>query len=1464
MKAMMMVYFSLLLLTTQAFRTASLAMAAGGAHAYDASSKRGVILSSLVSKAKVPLPKIKSLYDSITFSWAQKLLDDGNKNVLQLENLWMLEEGKHVSNSSEVFGTFFQAELDGMKAGGLNSSVNSSSAGKSSGVNILRGYWSSPLTRAIVKMFKKELVYSGVLKFFNTCVQFLPSIIIAGILKTVEGMSAAGSIQQAALRRGVMYSMLLFVLLSIKTFVENQYFHVVTLLGADIRCAVSAAIYRKALKLSPSGRQNTTMGEVVNYMQLDSSRLEYVASSIHVVWDGLLQVVGYTALLLHFLGVSVLAGIAAMLVIIPVNAIFFTKLSKLRSENLRLTDQRVKLTNELLQGVRSVKAYNWEKPFTDKLAKVREAELNSLKASANTRAILIAVLSGAPSVVSAVTLSVYALMGNALSPTKVFTALALFNQLRFPLIFFPMLLNTLAEGKVSLNRLTGFLLADEVENYVTAGSSSSPAIGISGNGTFSWYNSKSTTKSSADQQRSRLVSADLSIKRGELVAVVGPVGSGKSTLLSALLGELHKEQGEVTVSGDVAYVPQSAWIPNDSLRNVVLFGREFDQQRYDDTIRGCGLEKDLQFLEAGDLTEIGERGVNLSGGQKQRVSMARAVYEDADVYLLDDPLSALDAEVGARVFKDCIKGNLRGKTRVLVTHQLGVLPDVDRIIIMGVNPSGSCEIRDVGSLSELLGRGHDLSKLVRAGESALSPAELDVAKGVAPLVEAAAGEESGIVDSELIPTGGIVDSCGDSVECLTHIDSVVTGNSTVIAGAADSALPTATTMPAPLAAAKLPTALMTTEERAEGSVGLEVYRTYIKATKKPLLLSLVILSFGLANACQIGQQYVISAWTSDVGYTKRPLQVYLGVMTIMAGMVSFFNWARTCLQVYLGAAASQTLHNNMLTQVLNAPLNYFESTPVGRLVQRFSKDLDQIDQQLPGSFAQFISSALSIISSMVAISMVTPSFGLVMVPVFVIYFHITNYYRTVARELKRLDSVSRSPIYSHFGETLGGLSVIRSYARQALYKRTNEFRLSDNLAAYFALKVTDRWLSVRLELLANIIVFFSSLLAVFAGSRAGLAGISLNNALTVTSLLNWAVRNGAETESLMNSVERVLYTTLKTPQERPMTVDSIGSDAMGSIEQSPYLHSLAAEASAGRIPSASPLTTTATSTALPSIGGDKELLASGWPWRGGLTFDDVELRYRDDFDLVLKGVQLRIAPGEKVGIVGRTGSGKSSLFRALLRLTELESGRVRVDGVDASRIGLNALRASISIIPQDPFLFSGSIRLNLDPFGQHSDETLLTALRKANLFSIVATLPGGLAYEVSEGGDNFSIGQRQLFCLARALVKRSKILLLDEATSSIDYQTDAIIQKTIQEEFSSREGHSACTVLTIAHRLDTIMESDKVLVMSDGRVAEFASPHELLSDKNSMFSALVKAEQQGSGSVSAGSPASVKSDATIN
>ena len=950
---------------------------------------------------------------------------------------------------------------------------------------------------------------------------------------------------------------------------------------------------------------------------------------------------------------------------------------------LQHTDERVKVTTEVLQGIRAVKSYSWEAPFASELMRLRSQELRAWQMSANALSLITAVLSAAPAVVAAITLCTYGALGNVLTPARVFTALALFDQLQTPLIFYPLVLQTLTEGKISLDRLEKYLESKEVEQYVNKGGDArsqtilptassklsvleepprvahkrsyriDPEIVVRiSRGDFSWLTTHGAiAEDRAEGNVGRLYSADMAVRRGELVAVIGPVGSGKSTLLAALLGELVRNDGEVVVNGRVAYVPQAAWIPNDSLRDVILFGRPYDEKRYQDVLRVCGLEKDLLQLDNGDATEIGERGTNLSGGQKQRVSIARAAYDDADVYILDDPLSALDSEVGSAVFKDCIKTFLEGRTRLLVTHQLSVLPQVDRIILMGKTPSG-CRIIDQGTFSELVSRGHDICAIAR--ECAEEQAQTqDVAEAADAFIAA---------DEELPAEDKIADDFEDVDYNLDESILDYKQPEVVLASVSSNSEEQHVSSDAP------GSKLMTAEERAAGGVRWSVYKAYFRAAGPLAYKALGLIALVISCGGGVAQQYLVAAWSADPTYIKRSKGAYLWGMALLASSVGCAHYLRLLLNFLMGSLASEKLHNELAARILRAPLSYFETTPAGRILQRFSKDLDDIDTQLPAGLDHALSSFVLIAFHTVGICAITPSFAAVMLPTVIAYYFVTNYYRLTALQLKRLDSVSRSPVYSHFSEALGGMSVIRCFGKGQEYALANERKLDDNLAAYFALETSDRWLSVRLDTIGGVVVLASTVLALASRAVASSAGLSLTNALYMTGFLHWAVRNAVDSEALMNSVERVLYTARHTPQEK-LTYVNI-HDAARPIKLSPLpIHQT---------------TSNASSTLL--------LRDSGWPWKGGVVINNVTLRYKEDSDPVLRGVRLDILPGESVGIVGRTGSGKSSLFRALLRLTELESGSITLDGVDIAEVELGLLRSSVSIIPQEPVLFSGSVR----------------------------------------------------------------------------------------------------------------------------------------------------------------------------
>ncbi|CAM9789450.1 unnamed protein product [Ectocarpus sp. 4 AP-2014] len=1313
---------------------------------------------------------------------------------------------------------------------------------------------------------------------------------------------------------------MLFAAVSLKTAIENQYFYATNNIGTSTRGVLSTAVYRKSLRLSPSARQNATVGEIVNYMQIDAGRLENLAGSVHTIWDSVFQMTGYTVLLLLCLGPSVLAGIGVMILLIPLNTALFNELSTYRAEMSRQTDLRVKLVNEMLQGIRAIKFYNWETPFRERVEKIHDTELSIFRRAVTKRSLVVSVLSTTPAIVIAVTLGLYSMLGNALTPSKVFTSLTLFNQLRLPLFFFPATLNAFADAKVSVGRLSQFLNTEEVVPYVQR-QNGVPAGAEGGGGgnvypedvcvsmkecAFFWTDPETAAgegEGGGEEQEQEVLlpgrtrrtvspalhGCTLEVKKGELVAVVGAVGSGKSSLLAALLGDLKHVSGDIYAAGALAYVPQTAWIPNDTVRNNVLFGKPYDQKKYDKVLEVCRLRRDLELLENGDMTEIGEQGINLSGGQKQRLSLARALYSDADLFLLDDPLSALDAEVGKQVFEGCVRDSLEGKTRILVTNQLQFLPQVDKIVVMGQLPGAEgATIVDQGTYEELVGRGRDFSNILaeQKKKEKVSEEEAEAQQKTQEDAVAAAGHQaietvvhhdgqaskaapaaahaheaqehqpsppatgqSAQMPSEGVPSrdaaaggwggagreSGVLMGEQGNEDLFSHV-VLEEGDCGPVAALQGAQQAESVRLGGDDTANTSKGGLMTSEERSTGAVDRRVYVEYMKALGPRVVLLSLVAVFVVSNFTVQIQQWVVSFWSSDPLYTRHPLGFYLFGVTASAAVVGVFSHLRTMWAFYLGLGASKRLHGALLRRVLHAPVSFFDTTPVGRIIQRFSKDTDQVvDQNLISQVAMVINGGLGVLAAGCAIIVATPVFAFVLAPLSIVYIRVMNYFRQVAIELKRLESITKSPIYAHFTETLGGLSAIRAFGHVNLFARTNERLVDNNLASHFALKVVDRWLSVRLEMLGNFVVLMATLLSVFAASNgrlvAGLAGLSITNALSVTGLLNWAVRCVSETEMVMNSVERVLYTSQQTPQEPPHHV---------SRPRHPYYQQLSGLTgeSLPVIPEESLLT---------NCPDDRQLLRSGWPWEGRIELrDDVTMRYRPETDLVLKGVTLTIRPGEKIGIVGRTGSGKSSLMQVLFRMVDCEEGSIAIDGVDTKAIGLAALRSRLTIIPQEPVLFSGSLRANLDPFEVYTDEEVWDALEQASLAATVRRFPNGLLEHVAEYGESLSAGQRQLVCLARALLRKTRVLLLDEATSSVDYETDNVIQSTLRQGRGVVSAFRDCTVLTIAHRLNTIMDSDRILVMDDGKVAELDSPAALLEDPTSQFSQLLASERRQS------------------
>uniref|UniRef100_A0A5F9DU00 Multidrug resistance-associated protein 1 n=1 Tax=Oryctolagus cuniculus TaxID=9986 RepID=A0A5F9DU00_RABIT len=1142
--------------------------------------------------------------------------------------------------------------------------------------------------------------------------------------------------------QGYFYTALLFVSACLQTLVLHQYFHICFVSGMRIKTAVIGAVYRKALVITNSARKSSTVGEIVNLMSVDAQRFMDLATYINMIWSAPLQVILALCLLWLNLGPSVLAGVAVMVLMVPFNAVMAMKTKTYQVAHMKSKDNRIKLMNEILNGIKVLKLYAWELAFKEKVMDIRQEELKVLKKSAYLAAVGTFTWVCTPFLVALSTFAVYVMVdeNNILDAQKAFVSLALFNILRFPLNILPMVISSIVQASVSLKRLRIFLSHEELEpdsierrSVKDGGGTNSITVK---NATFTWARGEPPT----------LNGITFSIPEGALVAVVGQVGCGKSSLLSALLAEMDKVEGHVALKGSVAYVPQQAWIQNDSLRENILFGRQLQERYYQAVLEACALLPDLEILPSGDRTEIGEKGVNLSGGQKQRVSLARAVYCDADIYLFDDPLSAVDAHVGKHIFESVVgpKGMLKHKTRILVTHSISYLPQVDVIVVM----SGG-KISEMGSYQELLARDGAFAEFLRTYASAEQEQD---AEDEGLTGSSGPGKETKQMENGMLVTDG----GGKPLQRQLSSSSSYSGD---ISRQHNST----TELQKPGAKEEETWKLMEADKAQTGQVKLSVYWDYMKAIG--LFISFLSIFLFLCNhVSSLASNYWLSLWTDDPvvngtqEHTKVRLSVY-GALGISQG-IAVFGYS---MAVSIGGIfASRRLHLDLLHNVLRSPMSFFERTPSGNLVNRFSKELDTVDSMIPQVIKMFMGSLFSVVGACIIVLLATPIAAVIIPPLGLVYFFVQRFYVASSRQLKRLESVSRSPVYSHFNETLLGVSVIRAFEEQERFIRQSDLKVDENQKAYYPSIVANRWLAVRLECVGNCIVLFAALFAVISrhSLSAGLVGLSVSYSLQVTAYLNWLVRMSSEMETNIVAVER-LKEYSETEKEAPWQIQE---------------------------------------TAPPST----------WPQVGRVEFRDYGLRYREDLDLVLKHINVTIDGGEKVGIVGRTGAGKSSLTLGLFRINESAEGEIIIDGVNIAKIGLHDLRFKITIIPQDPVLFSGSLRMNLDPFSRYSDEEVWTSLELAHLKEFVSALPDKLNHECAEGGENLSVGQRQLVCLARALLRKTKILVLDEATAAVDLETDDLIQSTIRTQFDD------CTVLTIAHRLNTIMDYTRVIVLDKG------------------------------------------------
>ncbi|XP_056454103.1 ATP-binding cassette sub-family C member 8-like isoform X2 [Gadus chalcogrammus] len=1296
--------------------------------------------------------------------------------------------------------------------------------------------------RALRKAFGRPLILSITFRFLADLLGFAGPLCISGIVHhvskdnrsiqpTMSHMGIHFISSQEFLENAYVLAVLLFsALLLQRTFLQASYYVAIET-GINLRGAIQTKIYNKILRLCTSNMSmgELTVAQICSLVAIDTNQLMWFFFLCPNLWAMPFQIIVGVILLYYLLGISALIGATVIAVLAPVQYFVATKLSQAQKSTLDYSSERLKKTNELLRGIKLLKLYAWENIFCDSVEETRGKELSSLKAFALYTSVSIFMNAAIPiaAVLTTFVVHVHISEDADLSPAVAFASLSLFHILVTPLFLLSSVVRSTVKALVSVQKLSEFFSSDEIGDEPEASAVIPPGTSNHNQKKYQALPLKVVNRKRAPRQEwsesqwegggppgmdqdtclkitsgyftwtdgpPTLSNVDIKIPFGQLTMIVGQVGCGKSSLLLAALGEMQRVSGTVTwnsienpdsvgdesptdrdVAGDgdirkrgsVAYASQKPWLLNTSLAENITFEMPMIKPRYTAVIDACSLQPDIDILPQGDQTEIGERGIILSGGQKQRISVARALYQQTNVVFLDDPFSALDIHLSDHMMQEGLLKILREEKRtvVLVTHKLQYLPHADWIIAM---KDGS--IQTEGSLKDIQ---NSEPELFEQWKTLMHREDQDFEKETVAesmtdlerknLRRAMYSRERGRTEED------------EEEESLEGEDEDE-----------DDAL--------------------SGSMRQRDAIPWRSCRSYLSSAGA-LLLSLLCLSQLLKHTLMVAIDYWLAHWTSQViaakpGASARNCTAaqecglshswYLAVFSVLSCLGIALCLASAVAVEWTGLRVAKELHHNLLHNIILAPMRLFETTPLGSILNRFSTDTNTIDQHIPATLECLSRSTLLCLSALGVICYVTPVFMVALLPLAVACYFIQKYFRVASRDLQQLEDSTQLPLLSHFSETVEGLTTIRAFRYEPRFRqRLLEFTDANNIASLF-LTAANRWLEVRMEYIGAGVVLVAAVTsisnALYSNLSAGLVGLGLTYALMVSNYMNWMVRNLADMEVQLGSVNRI--------------------NGLLQTEPENYEGLL----TASQVP-------------------------DGWPRHGEIQIQNLSVRYDTTLKPVLKNVNAHIRPGEKVGICGRTGSGKSSFSLAFFRMVDMFEGRILIDDIDIAQLPLQTLRSRFSIILQDPFLFSGSIRFNLDPELKATDEMLWEALEIAQLKPVVKCLPGGLDAMVTEGGENFSQGQRQLFCLARAFVRKSSILIMDEATASIDMATESILQKVVMTAFADR------TVVTIAHRVHTILNADLVIVMKRGIILEYDRPHALLEKDDSVFASFVRADK---------------------
>ena len=1179
------------------------------------------------------------IFSVLTFSWMTPLMKYGYKEYLTQDDLWNLRRGDTTKATGDILEQMWADELEKKRPS---------------------------LWIALFRGFSGPYFWGSLIKTLSDVLAFVQPQLLRLLISFVDSYRSGNPHPQPVIR-GAAISLAMFSVSVAQSALLHQYFQRAFETGMRVKSSLTSMIYAKSMRLSNEGRASKSTGDIVNYMAVDTQRLQELTQFGQMLWSAPLQIVLCMLSLYQLVGLSMLAGVAAMLLMVPINGLIARIMKNLQKKQMKNKDARTRLVTEILNNMKSIKLYAWSQAFMNKLNFVRnEQELKTLRKIGASQAFANFTWSTTPFLVSCSTFTVFVFTRDEPLTTEiVFPALTLFNLLGFPLAILPMVITSIIEATVAVGRLTSFFTAEElqidaVQAKDAAANDGDEAVRV-WDATFTW-----------DRKEGRHCLEDINFvaRKAELSCIVGRVGAGKSSFLEAILGDIWKIHGEVVVHGRTAYVAQQAWVMNASVKENIVFGHRWDPQFYERTINACALTEDLKTLPDGDQTEVGERGISLSGGQKARVTLARAVYARADVYLLDDCLSAVDQHVGRHLIENVLgsKGLLAGKTRILATNSIPVLFEADFVTLLRDG-----KVLEKGTFEQLIAMKGEVANLIRTANNE------EEQETPSPSLDDST--ESTSLESE--DSNTVFDiGTGDSTMGEKDQEGVVQlapirANAGTGRRASNNTLRRAST-----ASFRGPRGKVTDEEgdgvkskqskefSEQGKVKWNVYLEYAK-TSNLIAVCIYLTTLVAAQTAQIGGSLWLKQWSEvNQRYGGNPqVGKYIGIYFAFgiggAGLVVI---QTLILWIFCSIEASRKLHERMAYAIFRSPMSFFETTPSGRILNRFSSDIYRVDEVLSRTFNMLFVNSARAFYTLILIAASTPVFVALIIPLAAIYLYIQRYYLRTSRELKRLDSISRSPIYAHFQESLGGITTIRAYRQQGRFALENEWRVDANLRAYFPSIHANRWLAVRLEFIGSFIILAAASFAIISvatgsGLSAGLVGLAMSYALQITTSLNWIVRQTVEIETNIVSVERVLeYARL--PSEAPDII----------------------------------------SKHRPKIS---------WPGHGAVDFQNYSARYRPGLDLVLKNINIHIKSHEKIGVVGRTGAGKSSLTLALFRIIEPDSGNISIDDLNTSTVGLFDLRGRLAIIPQDAALFEGTIRDNLDPGHIHDDTELWSVLGKS-------------------------------------------------------------------------------------------------------------------------------------------------------